>query len=84
MPDEFPRPNLAGQFVNPNKTPNKIERNDEMSESKFRYALQKKKIIEFVRKLHKDTALFINKQNTPGYKIWYQYWDYYQSQFWTK
>ena len=87
VPDEF----LSVQFVNPNKDeiskskscysnknyPNKNEWNDEMSSNEFRQTLQKKKIIEFVRKLHKDTARFINKQNnTPGRKIWYQYFDY--------
>jgi len=37
----------------------------------------KKKIVEFVRKLHKDTARILNKQNnTQGRKIWYQYFDY--------
>jgi len=76
VPDEFPRPNLAGQFVNPNK----IERNDENTrqvDGEFRYTLQKKTIVEFVRKLHKDTARFINKiDKTPGRQIWYQYFDY--------
>ncbi|PIZ96725.1 MAG: hypothetical protein COX80_00615 [Candidatus Magasanikbacteria bacterium CG_4_10_14_0_2_um_filter_33_14] len=61
------------QFV----TPKVNEWNDEMSESEFRYTLQKKKIVEFVRKLHKDTARILNKQNnTQGRKIWYQYFDY--------
>jgi len=87
VPDEF----LSVQFVNPNKDeiskskscysnknyPNKDERNDEMSSNEFRQTLQKKKIIEFVRKLHKDTARFINKiDKTPGRQIWYQYFDY--------
>jgi len=48
-PDEF----HSVQFVTPDRTPDKttkIDRNDEMNLSEFRYALQKKKIIEFIRK----------------------------------
>ena len=34
-------------------------------------------LVEFVRKLHKDTARNLNKAGSmPGRKIWYQYWDY--------
>jgi len=34
-------------------------------------------IKKFVRKFHSDTAIYINKKdNTPGRRVWYQYWDY--------
>lgn len=37
----------------------------------------KYQLVEFIRKLHKDSSRIINKlDNTRGRKIWYQYWDH--------
>ena len=37
----------------------------------------KYQIVEFIRKLHKDSSRILNKiDNTSGRKIWYQYWDH--------
>ena len=34
-------------------------------------------MVEFIRKLHKDTARVINKEDhVLGREVWYQYWDY--------
>jgi len=73
----------AAQFANP-KTGNRESkenkeviqklRNSEMSETNF---APKYRIVEFIRKLHKDTSRKINKlDNSFGRKIWYQYWDH--------
>ena len=52
-------------------------RSDEMSEENFVTLDGKYTLVEFIRKLHKDSARSYNKQdNTPGRKVWYQYWDY--------
>jgi putative transposase len=61
----------SAQFVTPNK------RNDEMSEANFVTSYAKYQLVEFIRTLHKDTARLINQlDQTPGRKIWYQYWDH--------
>jgi len=43
-------------------------------------------LTEFARKLHKDTARWLNnKDNTPARQVWFQYWDYYlrnEADFW--
>jgi hypothetical protein len=34
-------------------------------------------LVEFIRKLHKDTSRKINKlDSTPGRKVWHQYWEH--------
>lgn len=44
-------------------------------------------LTEFIRKIHKDTSRLINRlDNSPGRKVWYQYWDYNirnDKDFWT-
>ena len=62
----------ATQFVNPEE--NKL-RNSEMT-PKGNFA-PKYQLVEFIRKLHKDSSRIINTiDNTFGHKIWYQYWDH--------
>ena len=71
----------SAQFVNPYKKNVKMrgtnyprKRNDEMSETNF---VNRYQLIEFIRKLHKDSSRIINKlDNKKGRKIWYQYWDH--------
>ena len=52
----------------------------------FNAPLSRYTIVEFIRKIHKDTAREINKLDSiPGRQVWYQYWDYCvrnQPDFW--
>jgi len=61
----------SSQFANPKE--NKL-RNNEISEANF---APKYQLVEFIRKIHKDSSRIINKlDSTPARKIWYQYWDH--------
>ncbi|MBU2542869.1 hypothetical protein KJ785_04905 [Patescibacteria group bacterium] len=55
-------------------------RSDKISQSEFCHEGNKDSkyfLVEFVRKLHKDTSRELNKIDiTPGRKVWHQYWDY--------
>jgi len=58
----------------------RIDENDPSVDGEFCYEGDKDSkyfLVEFIRKMHKDTARILNKlDNTPGRKVWYQYWDY--------
>ena len=55
-----------------------IERSDELrNEIRYDQHLRKYQLVEFIRKLHKDTSRKLNHlDTTSGRKVWYQYWDY--------
>jgi putative transposase len=79
------------QFATPKlaQWSSKMTRSSEMNEVNFasgdkarisalpQFVTPKYKLVEFIRKIHKDSARYLNKQeNAPGRKIWYQYFDH--------
>ena len=64
-------------FVPQSVTPrDRKERSDEMSAANFVSQQDIRILVEFIRKIHKDSARKLNQlDNTPARKIWYQYYD---------
>ncbi len=64
-------------FVPQSATPPVIDgRSDEMSSANFVSQQEIRILLEFIRKIHKDSSRKLNQlDNTPARKIWYQYYD---------